>query len=90
MFDLLEFLSFEKLDFFDDESDNDGSGSGSASTCAFPFFSDESVGSVGESVGGVCGVGSGFFVLTGIESIGDVFHWLCLYQNESSSKVVDS
>ena len=32
--------------FFDDESDNAGSGSGSSSTCDFPFFSRNSVGSV--------------------------------------------
>ena len=34
---LLEFLLFDKLDFFDDESYDDGSGSGSPGTCAFPF-----------------------------------------------------
>ena len=44
------------------------------------FRFDESVGRVGDSVGCVanfvvldCGVGSGVFVPTGIESIGDVF-----------------
>ena len=57
---------------FDNESDDDGSGSGSPGTCTFPFFSDESVSRVGKYVGHVCGVGSGIFVLTGIESIGDV------------------
>ena len=57
---------------FDDEYDNDGSGSGSPGTCNFPFCSDESVGSVGKSAGGVSGVGSGVFVLNGIEWIGDV------------------
>ena len=51
--------------FFDDESDNDESGSGSPGTCAFPFFSVNSVGCVS-------GVGSGVFVPTGIKSIGDV------------------
>ena len=66
-------MSFEKLDFFDDESDNDGSGSGSPNTCTFPFCSGKSIGSVGKSIGRVSGVGSGLFVLTGIESIGDVF-----------------
>ena len=38
----------------------------------FPFFSGKSVGSVRESVGRICGVGSVIFVLTGIKSIGDV------------------
>ena len=73
LFDLLELVSFNELDSFDGESDDDGSGSGSAGTCAFPVCSDESIGSVGRSVGHVSGVGSGVFVLTGIKSIGDVF-----------------
>ena len=51
--------------FFDDESDNDGSGSRSPGTCTFSFCS-------GKSVGRVSGLGSGVFVPTGIESIGDV------------------
>ena len=72
LFDLLELITFEKLGLFNDESDDDGSGSGSPGTCAFPFFSSKSVGSVGKSVGRVCGVGSGIFVPTGIESIGEV------------------
>ena len=54
-------MSFDKLYSFDYESDDDGSISGSPGTCAFPFCYDESVGSVGESVGRVCGVGSGVF-----------------------------
>ena len=62
----MEFLSFDGLDLFDDESDNDGSRSGSPGTCNFPFFS-------GNSVGRVSGVCSDIFVLIGIESIGDVF-----------------
>ena len=33
---LLEFLSFDKLDLFDDDSEDDGSGSGSPGTCDFP------------------------------------------------------
>ena len=65
-------MSFKELDFFDNESDNDGSGSGSPGKSAFPFCSYKYVGSVGESVGSVSGVGSGNFVLTGIESLGDV------------------
>ena len=68
----MELLSFEELDFFDDESDDDGSGSRYPCMCDFPFFSGKYVVSVGESVGCVRGVGSGFFFLTGIESIGDV------------------
>ena len=51
---LLELLCFRELDVFDDESDDDGSGSSSPVTCAFPFFS-------GNSVGCVSGVGSGVF-----------------------------
>ena len=58
-------MSFGELDLLDDESDDGGSGSGSTGTCAFPFCS-------GEYVGSVSGVGSGDFVPTGIESIGDV------------------
>ena len=58
-------LSFDKVYLFDDESDNDGSGSRSPGTCDFPFCSEE-------YVGRVIGVGSGDFVLTGIESIGDI------------------
>ena len=62
-----------KLYLFDYDPDDDGSGSGSPGTCIFPFFFDESVGGVGEFVSRVHGVSSGVFVLTGIESIGDVF-----------------
>ena len=66
LIDLLEFLSFDELDFFDDESDNDGSGSRSPDTCTFPFCSSKCVGNVGKDVGGVSGVGSGVFIPTGI------------------------
>ena len=58
-------MSFHELDFLN-ESDNDETVSGSPGTCDFPFYS-------GHSVGRVSGVGYGIFVLTGIESIGDVF-----------------
>ena len=51
--------------FCDDESDNDRSGSGSPGTCNFLFCSHNYVVSVS-------GIGSGVFVPTGIESIGDV------------------
>ena len=58
-------LSFDKLDLFDDESDDDRSGSGFAGTCAFPFC-------YGNSIVRVSVVGSGVFVPTGIESLGEV------------------
>ena len=61
LIDLLELLSFEKLDFFDDESDDDRSGSGSPGTYTFPFFSGKLVGCVGECVGRISDVGSGIF-----------------------------
>ena len=64
-FYLLELVSFDELDLFNDESGNNGSGSGFPDTYAFPFCSRKSVGSVRV-------IGSGNFVLTGIESIGDV------------------
>ena len=57
----------------------DGSDYASADTCAFTFCFYESFGCVGDSVGRVdnsvgcvSGVGSGVFVPTGIDSIGDV------------------
>ena len=58
-------VSLDKLDFLGGDSEKDGSGSGSPGTCAFPFYS-------GKSVGSVSGVGSGIFVPTGTESLGDV------------------
>ena len=58
LIDLLELLSFEKLDFFDDESDDDSSGSGSPGMCAFLFCSNKYFGSFGKYVGRVSGVGS--------------------------------
>ena len=58
-------MSFNKIDFFDDKSGNYGSGSRSPGTCAFTFFSRN-------SVGHVSGIGSGVFAPTGIESSGDV------------------
>ena len=75
-----------KFDLFDDESDNDGSGSGSAGTCAFPFCSDEYVGSVGKSVGRVRGVSSGIFVPTWIESIGDIIQLVLFVPKGVNSK----
>ena len=58
-------LSFDVLDFYDDESDNDEAGYDSIGTCDFPCCS-------GIFVGCVSGIGYGFFALNGIESIGDV------------------
>ena len=49
-----------------------GSDSGFAGTCAFTFFFDEYVGRVDKFLGRVCGMGSGVFLMIGIESIGDV------------------
>ena len=72
LLDLIELVSCDKLDFFDNEYDNDGSGSRSPGTCAFPFCSGKCVGSVGDSVGSVSGISSGNFVLPGIKSIGDI------------------
>ena len=70
--DLLELLLARKSDLLDDDSDNDGCDSGSAGTRAFPFCFKDSVGSVDDSVGIVRVVGSGIFVLMGIESIGGI------------------
>ena len=86
-FYLLEFLSFYRLYIFDDESDNNRSGFGSAGMCDFPFCSDESVGNVGKSIGCVGGVASIVFVLTGIESIGDVVPLVVFIPNGIDSKV---
>ena len=72
--------------FFVDESDDDGSGSGSSGTCALPFCSDESVGSVGKSIICVHGVGSGVFVATGIDSIGEVVPLFVFVPREVKSK----
>ena len=55
-----------------DEYGDYGIDSRSAGRCNFYFRFDASVGSVGKYVGCVRGVGSEFFVPTGIESIGDV------------------
>ena len=66
LLDLLYLLSSDESDLLDDESDNDGSDSGSAGTCTFPFRFDE-------SVGRVCGVGSGIFFPIEVDSKCDVF-----------------
>ena len=65
LIDLMELISFDDLYLFNDESNNDGSRSGSPGTCDFPFCSYNSVDCASD-------VGSGVFVSTGIESIGDV------------------
>ena len=72
LIDLLELISFDELDIFDDESDENGSGCRSPGTFAFSFCFVKSSSSVDEYVGCVRGVGSGVFFLTGIDSIGDV------------------
>ena len=58
---------------FFDESDSYGYGSGSP----------------GGSVGSASGIGFGDFVLTGIESIGDVVLLVVFVQEESSTKLVN-
>ena len=56
----------------------------------FHIFSVKSVGGVGDSVGPVCDIGFGVFLLTGIRAMVMLFHWSCLYQEDSNPKVVDS
>ena len=63
----LQLLSSYRSDFLDDESDDDGSNSGSAGKCAFHFCFEEYVCRVYDSIGRVRGMGSGVFILTGIE-----------------------
>ena len=46
--------------------------------------------SSGKFVGSANDVGFGDLVTTGIDSIGDVFCWLCFYQEESIPNMVDS
>ena len=63
----------------------------SAGTCAFHFCFKDSIGRVDFSVGHVRGMSYGIFVTIGIKLIGEFsFCLLCLYQYESSPKVVDS
>ena len=64
--DLLYFLSSDKLESLDDESDNDGSYSGSSRTCAFPLR-------FGDSVGRFSGVGYGVFIPIGVDSNCEMF-----------------
>ena len=52
----------------------------------FHSFSDESLGSDGKSVGCVCGVGSGVFVPTVIDLIGDVVLLVVLLPKGVESK----
>ena len=82
-------VSFDELYLFDHESNYFGSGYGSPDACAIPSYSVKAVGSVGKSIGHVYGMGSGVFVLIVIESIGDLIRWSCLYQEDSSPKMVD-
>ena len=89
LLDLLYFLSSNKSYFLDDEADNDRSDSGSVGMCAFTFrfqesvgCVEESVGHVGDAIGCVCGVGSGFFPRQELIHLVKLFRWLCLYQYE--------
>ena len=70
----------------DDESDNYGYDSGSACTYAFSFRFEEYVGYVDDSVGRIHGMGSGVFVLTGIESNCGVVPLVVLVQIGVKSK----
>ena len=83
LIDLLEFLSFDGLYLFDDESDDDGSGSGSPGTCNFTFCS-------GNSVGSVSCVGSGVFFGLELSLLVTFFCWLRSYKEDLSPKLVDS
>ena len=79
-------MSFDELDFFDDESDNDGFVSGSPGTCAFPFSSGKFVGSAGESIGSVSSICSGNFVPIEIDSIGNFVPLIVLLPRGVDSK----
>ena len=70
---LRRFFFLSRFFFFNYDSENYGSRFGSSGTCAFPFRSGEIVKFSSNSVGRVSGGGSGVFVPTGIESIGDIF-----------------
>ena len=80
LIDLLELLSFDELNVFDDESGDYRYGSGSPGTCTFPFCS-------GYSVGRVSGVCSVIFVPTGTKSIGDVVLLVVFVPRGVKSKV---
>ena len=79
LIDLLEFLFFDELDLFNDESDDNGSGSRYPIMCAFTFCS-------GNYIGCVSGVGSGIFVLTGIDPIGEVVLLVAFVPRGAESK----
>ena len=69
LFDLMYFLSSEKSDLLNDESDDDGYDSGSSGTysfCAFSLCFDNSVGSVSP-------LGYVFFAPTVVGFKGDIF-----------------
>ena len=65
LLDLLHFLSSDESYSINEESEDDGSDSGYVGTCPFPFR-------FGDSVGRVCGVGSGVFVPIGVKSNSEV------------------
>ena len=54
-----------------DGSENDGYDSGTDFTCTFTFSFEDAVGRVDDSIGRICGVGSGVFKI-GIDSNCDV------------------
>ena len=64
-------LSPDKSDLLNDESGDYGSDSWSAGTCTFSFCFEEPAGRVDDSISRVHDMGSGVFVPTRIESIGD-------------------
>ena len=79
-------VSSDESDSLHNESDRLGSesvSSGTYSFCTFSLGFDDSVGSV--SV-----LGYDVFAPTVVKSKGDIFHLMCLDQQESSPKVVDS
>ena len=84
----LQFMLSDESDSLDDESDNNGSDSGFAGMCYFPFCFEDYVGSVGDSIGRVCGVGSGIFVPIVIESNCDVVPFVVFVPIVVESKIV--
>ena len=81
---LLYLISSEKSDLLDDESDDDGSDYGSSGTYSFHAFSLY----FENSIGRVSGLGSGSFVLTGVELKCDIFAFIVLVAIGVNSKGV--
>ena len=80
---LLELLSFDGLNVFDDECDNSWSGSGSPGTCNFPFSS-------GKFVGGVSGWALEFLFRLESSHLMTFLYRLCSVQEESIPKSAKS